>query len=59
MERPNIPPDSTERLFLQTSNYVFSVVFATEMFVKVSIFENSSGFEINYITRIILIHIPA
>lgn len=42
MERPNIPPDSTERLFLQTSNYVFSVVFATEMFVKVSIFEEVS-----------------
>ncbi|XP_023310380.1 voltage-dependent T-type calcium channel subunit alpha-1H [Anoplophora glabripennis] len=35
MERPNIPPDSTEKLFLQSCNYIFSVVFATEMFVKV------------------------
>lgn len=35
MERPNIPPDSTERLFLATSNYVFTVVFTTEMFIKV------------------------
>lgn len=36
MERPNIPPDSTEKLFLQSCNYIFSVVFATEMFVKVN-----------------------
>lgn len=35
MERPNIPPDSTERVFLGTANYVFTVVFAIEMFVKV------------------------
>jgi voltage-dependent calcium channel T type alpha-1G len=35
MERPNIPPDSTERLFLSTANYIFTVVFAVEMFVKV------------------------
>ncbi|CAH1954296.1 unnamed protein product [Acanthoscelides obtectus] len=35
MERPNIPPDSTEKLFLQSCNYIFSVVFALEMFVKV------------------------
>ncbi|CAH1116001.1 unnamed protein product [Phaedon cochleariae] len=35
MERPNIPPDSREKLFLQCCNYIFSVVFATEMFVKV------------------------
>ncbi|XP_021929198.1 voltage-dependent T-type calcium channel subunit alpha-1H-like isoform X2 [Zootermopsis nevadensis] len=35
MERPNIPPDSTERMFLATANYVFTVVFAMEMFVKV------------------------
>ncbi|XP_069691068.1 voltage-dependent T-type calcium channel subunit alpha-1G isoform X2 [Periplaneta americana] len=35
MERPNIPPDSTERVFLSTANYVFTVVFAIEMFVKV------------------------
>ena len=35
MERPNIPPDSRERVFLSTANYVFTVVFAIEMFVKV------------------------
>ncbi|ESO12678.1 hypothetical protein HELRODRAFT_148954, partial [Helobdella robusta] len=36
MERPDIPPDSIERLFLTTSNYVFTVIFAFEMLVKVS-----------------------
>lgn len=35
MERPNIPPDSGERLFLSSANYIFTVVFAAEMFVKV------------------------
>ncbi|XP_015590684.1 voltage-dependent T-type calcium channel subunit alpha-1G isoform X2 [Cephus cinctus] len=35
MERPNIPPDSRERLFLATANYIFTGVFAVEMFVKV------------------------
>lgn len=35
MERPNIPPTSSERFFLATANYVFTVVFAAEMFVKV------------------------
>lgn len=35
MERPNIPPYSTERLFLATSNYIFTVVFTAEMFIKV------------------------
>ncbi|XP_033150434.1 voltage-dependent T-type calcium channel subunit alpha-1G isoform X5 [Drosophila busckii] len=35
MERPNIPPSSTERLFLSTANYVFTVVFTVEMFIKV------------------------
>uniref|UniRef100_A0A8D9B9F1 Voltage-dependent T-type calcium channel subunit alpha-1G n=1 Tax=Cacopsylla melanoneura TaxID=428564 RepID=A0A8D9B9F1_9HEMI len=35
MERPNIPPDSIERTFLGTANYVFTFVFAVEMFVKV------------------------
>ncbi|XP_049817444.1 voltage-dependent T-type calcium channel subunit alpha-1H-like isoform X2 [Aethina tumida] len=35
MERPNIPPESTEKLFLKTTNYIFTVVFATEMFIKV------------------------
>ncbi|XP_050464943.1 voltage-dependent T-type calcium channel subunit alpha-1G isoform X6 [Cataglyphis hispanica] len=35
MERPNIPPDSRERLFLSTANYIFTGVFAIEMFVKV------------------------
>lgn len=37
MERPNIPPDSKERAFLSTANYVFTVVFAIEMFIKVNI----------------------
>lgn len=36
MERPNIPPDSGERLFLSTANYVFTFVFTVEMFIKVS-----------------------
>lgn len=36
MERPNIPPDSRERVFLSTANYVFTGVFAIEMFVKVN-----------------------
>jgi voltage-dependent calcium channel T type alpha-1G len=36
MERPNIPPHSTERMFLSTANYIFTVVFAVEMFVKVA-----------------------
>ncbi|XP_037293759.1 voltage-dependent T-type calcium channel subunit alpha-1G isoform X2 [Manduca sexta] len=35
MERPNIPPDSKERAFLSTANYVFTGVFAIEMFIKV------------------------
>ncbi|XP_043279954.1 voltage-dependent T-type calcium channel subunit alpha-1G isoform X2 [Venturia canescens] len=35
MERPNIPPDSRERVFLSTANYIFTAVFAVEMFVKV------------------------
>lgn len=35
MERPNIPPDSAERLFLFVCNYIFTVVFTVEMFVKV------------------------
>nr|XP_032288883.1 uncharacterized protein LOC6633654 isoform X11 [Drosophila virilis] len=35
MERPNIPPSSTERVFLATANYVFTVVFTIEMFIKV------------------------
>ncbi|XP_065341308.1 voltage-dependent T-type calcium channel subunit alpha-1G-like isoform X4 [Cloeon dipterum] len=35
MERPNIPPDSTERIFLATANYVFTAVFALEMLIKV------------------------
>ncbi|XP_041450490.1 uncharacterized protein LOC111069365 isoform X11 [Drosophila obscura] len=35
MERPNIPPTSTERLFLATANYVFTAVFTVEMFIKV------------------------
>ncbi|XP_053680471.1 voltage-dependent T-type calcium channel subunit alpha-1G [Anopheles nili] len=35
MERPNIPPNCTERYFLATANYIFTVVFAVEMFIKV------------------------
>lgn len=35
MERPNIPPDSRERVFLASANYLFTAVFAIEMFVKV------------------------
>ncbi|XP_062529385.1 voltage-dependent T-type calcium channel subunit alpha-1G isoform X1 [Bombyx mori] len=35
MERPNIPPDSKERQFLSSANYVFTAVFAIEMFIKV------------------------
>ncbi|XP_065366192.1 voltage-dependent T-type calcium channel subunit alpha-1G isoform X2 [Calliphora vicina] len=35
MERPNIPPYSTERLFLSTANYVFTAVFTLEMLIKV------------------------
>ncbi|XP_011497163.1 PREDICTED: voltage-dependent T-type calcium channel subunit alpha-1G [Ceratosolen solmsi marchali] len=35
MERPNIPPDSKERIFLASANYIFTAVFAVEMFVKV------------------------
>uniref|UniRef100_A0A182P976 Ion transport domain-containing protein n=1 Tax=Anopheles epiroticus TaxID=199890 RepID=A0A182P976_9DIPT len=36
MERPNIPPNCTERYFLSTANYVFTVVFAVEMFIKLT-----------------------
>ncbi|KAI4884014.1 hypothetical protein NFI96_019525 [Prochilodus magdalenae] len=35
MERPNIQPHSTERVFLSISNYVFTVIFVAEMTVKV------------------------
>lgn len=35
MERPNIPPHSVERKFLAAANYVFTVVFGVEMFIKV------------------------
>ena len=35
MERPHIPPDSLERTLLSITNYVFTVVFALEMFLKV------------------------
>lgn len=37
MERPNIPPDSGERVFLASANYIFTGVFAVEMFVKVNV----------------------
>jgi voltage-dependent calcium channel T type alpha-1G len=35
MERPSIPPDSIERQFLSYSNYVFTLIFAIEMIIKV------------------------
>lgn len=35
MERPNIPPNCPERVFLGTANYVFTAVFTLEMVVKV------------------------
>ncbi|XP_044760613.1 voltage-dependent T-type calcium channel subunit alpha-1H isoform X2 [Coccinella septempunctata] len=35
MERPNIPPTSRERVFLSSCNYIFTVVFTAEMFIKV------------------------
>ncbi|KAF8764836.1 Voltage-dependent T-type calcium channel like protein [Argiope bruennichi] len=35
MERPTIPPGSLERNILTAANYVFTVVFAIEMFIKV------------------------
>ncbi|XP_017482708.1 PREDICTED: voltage-dependent T-type calcium channel subunit alpha-1H-like [Rhagoletis zephyria] len=34
MERPNIPPTSTERYFLATANNVFTAVFTVEMLIK-------------------------
>ncbi len=35
MERPNIPPWSTERKILDICNNIFTVVFSIEMFMKV------------------------
>ncbi|XP_076865263.1 voltage-dependent T-type calcium channel subunit alpha-1H isoform X2 [Brachyhypopomus gauderio] len=35
LERPDIKSQSTERLFLSISNYVFTVIFVAEMTVKV------------------------
>ncbi|XP_066974796.1 voltage-dependent T-type calcium channel subunit alpha-1G isoform X1 [Macrobrachium rosenbergii] len=35
MERPNIPPDSSERQILMIFNYIFTFVFGAEMFIKV------------------------
>ncbi|KFM76568.1 Voltage-dependent T-type calcium channel subunit alpha-1I, partial [Stegodyphus mimosarum] len=35
MERPTIPPGSLERNILTAANYMFTVVFAIEMFIKV------------------------
>ncbi|XP_038632326.1 voltage-dependent T-type calcium channel subunit alpha-1G isoform X4 [Scyliorhinus canicula] len=34
MERPKIDPKSAERIFLTLSNYIFTVIFLTEMAVK-------------------------
>ncbi|CAC5424663.1 CACNA1G [Mytilus coruscus] len=36
MERPDIPPNSDERQFLNYSNYGFTFIFALEMTIKVS-----------------------
>ncbi|KAM8779913.1 voltage-dependent T-type calcium channel subunit alpha-1H isoform 1-T1 [Rhynchonycteris naso] len=35
LERPDIDPGSTERVFLSVSNYIFTAIFVTEMMVKV------------------------
>uniref|UniRef100_A0A8D2LVQ8 Calcium voltage-gated channel subunit alpha1 H n=1 Tax=Varanus komodoensis TaxID=61221 RepID=A0A8D2LVQ8_VARKO len=35
LERPDIDPNSTERIFLSVSNYIFTVIFVAEMMVKV------------------------
>uniref|UniRef100_A0A8C4IY04 Calcium channel, voltage-dependent, T type, alpha 1H subunit a n=1 Tax=Dicentrarchus labrax TaxID=13489 RepID=A0A8C4IY04_DICLA len=35
LERPDIQPHSTERVFLSVSNYVFTVIFLAEMAIKV------------------------
>ncbi|XP_067298242.1 voltage-dependent T-type calcium channel subunit alpha-1H [Pseudorasbora parva] len=35
LERPEIQPDSMERIFLKVSNYIFTVIFVAEMTVKV------------------------
>ncbi|KAF7650465.1 hypothetical protein LDENG_00125570 [Lucifuga dentata] len=36
LERPDIQPQSTERVFLTVSNYVFTVIFLAEMMIKVA-----------------------
>uniref|UniRef100_A0A8B9ZHD4 Calcium voltage-gated channel subunit alpha1 H n=1 Tax=Anas platyrhynchos TaxID=8839 RepID=A0A8B9ZHD4_ANAPL len=35
LERPDIDPHSTERVFLSVSNYIFTAIFVAEMMVKV------------------------
>lgn len=35
MERPTIPPDSAERMFLITTGYIFTFIFTVEMTLKV------------------------
>uniref|UniRef100_A0A8C6NF21 Voltage-dependent T-type calcium channel subunit alpha-1H n=1 Tax=Melopsittacus undulatus TaxID=13146 RepID=A0A8C6NF21_MELUD len=35
LERPDIDPHSTERMFLSVSNYIFTAIFVAEMMVKV------------------------
>uniref|UniRef100_A0A4W6C320 Voltage-dependent T-type calcium channel subunit alpha-1H n=1 Tax=Lates calcarifer TaxID=8187 RepID=A0A4W6C320_LATCA len=35
LERPDIQPHSTERVFLSVSNYIFTVIFLAEMAMKV------------------------
>ncbi|KAF7667180.1 hypothetical protein LDENG_00072760 [Lucifuga dentata] len=35
LERPDIQPNSMERMFLSVSNYIFTVIFVGEMMIKV------------------------
>ncbi|OXB81907.1 UNVERIFIED_CONTAM: hypothetical protein H355_015104 [Colinus virginianus] len=35
LERPDIDPHSTERIFLSVSNYIFTAIFVAEMMVKI------------------------
>ncbi|XP_033215599.1 voltage-dependent T-type calcium channel subunit alpha-1G-like isoform X4 [Belonocnema kinseyi] len=53
MERPNIPPNSRERIFLSSANYIFTAVFAMEMFIKP--IENYSEWRLLYFIAFILL----
>ncbi|XP_038618740.1 LOW QUALITY PROTEIN: voltage-dependent T-type calcium channel subunit alpha-1H-like [Tachyglossus aculeatus] len=43
LERPDIDPSSTERVFLSVSNYIFTAIFVVEMMVKVTALGFFSG----------------